>query len=132
VAELDLPIERRIAADVRACSTPSIASNESVPGIPGFRVGRLTTGGLSGPHMFQWTASHHLVSAEGRSERDDQWGPRPAAHIAARFEDSTGPALPGHSGQPAVESVGIRASSPAEMRVGTHQHDLSIGISACD
>jgi hypothetical protein len=41
---------------------------------------------------------------------------------------SPGPAVPGHSGQPSVESVGIRASPPAEMRVGAHQHDLCVGV----
>jgi hypothetical protein len=52
---------------------------------------------------------------------------RPAATpfvTAARSEDPTGPAVSGHGGQPSVERVGTRTSAPAEMGVGTHQHDL--------
>ena len=36
-----------------------------------------------------------------------------------------------HGGEPAIESVGIRGSAPAEMRVGTHQHDLSVVRDQC-
>ncbi len=83
------------------------------------------------------TRSNRCASASSRSSmtpnrRSSADAMRLRTRRTIRAPYSTCAALPGHSGQPSVEGVGIRSSPPAEMCVGAHQHDLAVGKMVCD